>query len=69
MSSQGNSASTSKSSDITSRVVEEGVVAVDRVVVVEGAAVEGVAEGVAVEGAAEEMEEEVPVEVMPVMGW
>ena len=72
-------------------VVEEGMVAVDRVVVVEGVAVVGVAEGAAVvgvaegagmvegvaegaavvgvaEGAAEEMEEEVPVEVMPVIG-
>ena len=71
-------------------VVEEGMVAIDRVVVVEGvavvgvaegaavvgvaegvaegAAVVGVAEGAAVEGAPEEMEEEVPVEVMPVIG-
>ena len=50
----------SEASDASSRVVEEGVVAM------EGAAVEGAA--VEVEAVEEEMEEEVPVEVMPVIG-
>ena len=69
MSSQGNSASTSQGNSASTPaklvmlhtgVVEEGVVAVDRVVVVDG--------GMVVEGAAEEMEEGVSVEVMPVIG-
>ena len=70
MSSQGNSASIpAKLVMLHTGVVEEGVVAVDRVVVVEGGwQWSGSGGRVAVEGPAEEMEEEVSVEVMPVIG-
>ena len=50
MSSQGNYASTSEASDVISHV---GVVAIDRVVVVEGVAMEEVAEGAVVVGVAD----------------